>query len=236
MICTNCYYQGKGKGVTKGSLGVEVLLWLFLFWTIIIPLFYSIWRASSQQKVCPKCGQSTLVPENSPRGIELVQKYPEVKDKQTESNTRSEKSSGKRFSKWWLLLIFGVIVVVLIPYIALTHISYTPDTYAPTKQSTFVASVNFTSTQFVISNLDTHTCENARMQVNSDYELDGYTLESGLNSATKSGQVTVYKVGTGQFAKKDGTRFNPFLTKPQKFYIECRGNNEISGAYWYGSF
>jgi hypothetical protein len=109
-------------------------------------------------------------------------------------------------------------------------------TPAPAKQTTFVASVNFTGTQFVISNLDPHTCENARMQVNSDYSLDGYNLESGLTSATKSGEVTVYKVGAGQFTKKDGARFNSFATKPQNFYIECRGNNELTNAYWYGTF
>ncbi len=106
----------------------------------------------------------------------------------------------------------------------------------PPTQTTFVASANFTGTQFVISNLDPHTCENAKMQVNGDYSLDGYTLESGLNSATKSGEVTVYKVGAGQFTKGDGTRFNPYATKPQKFFIECRGDNELKGAYWYGEF
>lgn len=104
------------------------------------------------------------------------------------------------------------------------------------KQNTFVASVNFTGTEFVISNLDKYTCQNARMQVNGDYELKGYTLESGLNSVTKSGEVTVYKVGAGQFTKGDGTRFNPYATKPQNFYIGCRGSNELSSAYWYGEF
>jgi hypothetical protein len=111
-----------------------------------------------------------------------------------------------------------------------------PSTSRSSGQTTFVASANFTGSEFVISNLDEHTCENARMQVNSDYELDGYTLESGLTSVTKSGQVTVYKVGAGQFVKKEGTRFNPFSTKPQSFYIECRGNNELTNAYWYGAF
>jgi hypothetical protein len=107
---------------------------------------------------------------------------------------------------------------------------------APKTQTTFVASVNFTGTQFVVSNLDSNVCENAKMQVNSDYELNGYTLESGLNSVSKSGDVTVYKVGAGQFAKKDGTRFNPYSTKPQNFFIECRGNNMLTGAYYYGTF
>jgi hypothetical protein len=104
------------------------------------------------------------------------------------------------------------------------------------QQETFVASVNFTGTQFVISNLDPKTCENAQMRVNSDYKLDGYELESALDSVVKSGEAIVYKVGTGQFTKSDGTRFNSFTTKPQNFYIGCRGNNELNGAYWYGSF
>ncbi len=110
------------------------------------------------------------------------------------------------------------------------------ETPASIKQNTFIASVNFTGTEFVISNLDAHVCQNSKMQVNDDYSLDGYTLESGLDTSVKSGQVQVYKVGAGQFTKKDGTRLNPFTTKPQKFYIECRGNNELSSAYWYGEF
>lgn len=111
-----------------------------------------------------------------------------------------------------------------------------PSTPTPEKQTTFVASVNFKNGEFIISNLDEHTCKNAKMQVNGDYTLDGYNLESGLDSTVKTGQATVYKVGAGQFTKKDGTRFNLITIKPQNFYIECRGNNELSSAYWYGEF
>ncbi len=100
-------------------------------------------------------------------------------------------------------------------------------TPAPEKQTAFNASVNFTGTQFVINNLDKYDCVNARLQVNGgNYSLNGYTLEKGHQ----------YTVGAGQLTKGDGTRFNPFGTKPQNFYIGCRGNNELSSAYWYGEF
>lgn len=109
-------------------------------------------------------------------------------------------------------------------------------TPVPTKQSTFNAGVNFTGTQFVISNLEKYACENARMKVNGDYSLDGYNLESALDSTVKTGTATVYKVGAGQFTKGDGTRFNPFATKPLNFSISCRGNNELSSAFGYWEF
>ncbi len=43
-----------------------------------------------------------------------------------------------------------------------------------------------------------------------------------------------YTVGVMQFAKGDGTRFNPFTTKPQKFTIWCdtpRGNGFWGGGW-----
>lgn len=109
-------------------------------------------------------------------------------------------------------------------------------TPAPTKQASLTASVSFTGTQFVISNLDKHTCENAEMKVNGNYALNGYNLESALDSTVKTGTATVYKVGAGQFTKGDGTRFNPFAVKPLNFSISCRGNNELSSAFGYWEF
>lgn len=109
-------------------------------------------------------------------------------------------------------------------------------TPAPATQKTFVADVHFTGTQFIITNLDPHTCENAKMQVNGSYSLNGYNLESGLSSAAKSGKVQTYTVGASQFTKGDGSRFNPFGMKPLNFNIECRGDNELKYAFWYGEF
>lgn len=107
---------------------------------------------------------------------------------------------------------------------------------SPSNKTEFNAYVNFTGSEFVISNLDEHTCQNARMKVNSDYSLDGYNLESALDSTVKTGEAAVYKVGAAQFTKGDGTRFNPYSTKPKNFSIGCRGSNELNGGFWYGEF
>ena len=56
--CPNCQYQGKAKKITKGSIGVEILLWLFF---IIPGLIYSVWRVSSRYDGCPKCGYQFVV-------------------------------------------------------------------------------------------------------------------------------------------------------------------------------
>lgn len=100
-------------------------------------------------------------------------------------------------------------------------------TPTPERKQNFDGAVRFTGTQFVISNNDKFDCENARLQINGgDYSLNGYLLEAGHQ----------YTVGAAQFTKDDGTRFEPFSTKPLNFYIGCRGNNELDHAYWYGEF
>jgi hypothetical protein len=109
-------------------------------------------------------------------------------------------------------------------------------TPAPEHQTELTAYVNFDGTQFIVSNVDKYTCQNARMQVNGDYTLEGYDLDSALDSTTKTGEATVYKLGAGQFTKNDGTRLNPFAIKPKNFSISCRGDNELSNAFGYWEF
>ncbi len=50
--CPNCKYEGQGKFITKGSFGMEVILWLFL---IVPGLIYSVWRLSNKKWTCPQC-------------------------------------------------------------------------------------------------------------------------------------------------------------------------------------
>lgn len=107
MICTNCYYRGT-ESARKGSLGVEILLWLFF---IIPGIVYSVWRSSS--KICPKCGQATLVPEDSPRGIEISKKHSVV-----ESGEKYNVIKKPFLSSGWFLIILILIGVILINYIA----------------------------------------------------------------------------------------------------------------------
>ena len=70
------------------------------------------------------------------------------------------------------------------------------------------ASVNFTGTQFVITNLDNFDYNNAKFEINGKYKLRGYNIKAG----------ETYTVGMLQFADDDGNRFN-MMAKPQKFSI-----------------
>jgi len=71
---------------------------------------------------------------------------------------------------------------------------------------------------------------NVKMEVNGALFKYGFILET---NRIKAGET--YTVGAFQFAKLDGTRFNPFTYKPQKFDISCdtpKGEN----AFWNGSW
>jgi len=71
FICSNCGHIGRPKTKTKGSIFIEIILWLF----IIIPgLIYSIWRLTTRYKACPKCGTPNMIPSDTPKGQELMRK------------------------------------------------------------------------------------------------------------------------------------------------------------------
>lgn len=68
--CATCGRQGRGKTRTRGSLLIEIVLWL----CFLVPgLIYSIWRQGSKHKVCASCGAATLVPLNSPVACAALQ-------------------------------------------------------------------------------------------------------------------------------------------------------------------
>jgi len=69
MICQNCGTRGETKTVTKGSIFIEVILWI----CFIIPgLVYSIWRMTTKYQACPACGQQTMIGINTPNGQLLI--------------------------------------------------------------------------------------------------------------------------------------------------------------------
>ena len=71
-ICTTCGHVGVPKLVTKGSLGVEIFLWILF---LVPGLIYSIWRHASRYKGCPSCNSSEVIPVDTPRGQELLAQY-----------------------------------------------------------------------------------------------------------------------------------------------------------------
>lgn len=71
MICQNCGSRGEPKTITKGSIGMEIILWI----CFLIPgLIYSIWRLTSKYKGCPSCGQPNMINVNTPNGRLLAER------------------------------------------------------------------------------------------------------------------------------------------------------------------
>lgn len=70
MVCTRCLSVGKPRRMTRGSLLMELALWILF---IFPGLIYSIWRATTRYRACRACGGIDLVPAESPRGQQLIQ-------------------------------------------------------------------------------------------------------------------------------------------------------------------
>ena len=77
-------------------------------------------------------------------------------------------------------------------------------------------SVLFDGTQFHITNRESVDWINVLLDINSGWIRSGYTYTVPIIPAGST-----YSVGVLNFAKKDGTRFNPFTTKPTGIYIYC---------------
>jgi hypothetical protein len=63
LLCTTCGNVAEPKRLTRGSLLIEIVLWL----CFIVPgLIYTIWRSTTKFNTCRSCGATTLVPTASP--------------------------------------------------------------------------------------------------------------------------------------------------------------------------
>jgi len=68
-ICTSCSTITEPESFTKGSILIEIILWL----AFIIPgVIYSIWRLTTKQQVCPACKKPSLIPLDTPAGQKQV--------------------------------------------------------------------------------------------------------------------------------------------------------------------
>lgn len=72
MICSTCGTAGRPSTKTRGSIFIEIILWI----CFIVPgIIYSIWRLTTRAKVCRACGAKELVPLASPVGRELMARF-----------------------------------------------------------------------------------------------------------------------------------------------------------------
>lgn len=113
LICSACGHVGSSKTAIKGSMGVEILLFIFF---IIPGVIYSIWRSSSRYRTCSSCGSTNLIPLNSPVGKKLLAdqgKTPETIQAEISSN---KKPIFKKIFKWLAILavVFVVLVIIII--------------------------------------------------------------------------------------------------------------------------
>lgn len=61
--CMTCGTDGPSVSQTRGSMAIEIVLWL----CFIVPgLIYSLWRLTTRRPVCGTCGSATLVPFDAP--------------------------------------------------------------------------------------------------------------------------------------------------------------------------
>ncbi len=58
ISCPVCKYSGPAVKTTKGSMSMEIVLWILF---IIPGLIYSLWRLSTRATVCPKCSNPNVI-------------------------------------------------------------------------------------------------------------------------------------------------------------------------------
>lgn len=68
-VCKDCGTVAESVTKAKGTMAVEIVLWLFF---IVPGLIYSIWRLSNKYEACPACGSEKLLPVNSPVGQQMA--------------------------------------------------------------------------------------------------------------------------------------------------------------------
>lgn len=69
FICAKCGAVGGAKTYTKGTILVELFLWIFF---IVPGLIYSLWRLCTRSKGCYLCGATDILPVNSPVGQKMM--------------------------------------------------------------------------------------------------------------------------------------------------------------------
>lgn len=121
--------------------------------------------------------------------------------------------------------LVSVLVVTVIVISIAVWIASTPSKPAP-KSITLNAQVSFDGSQFTIRNNDSFDWTDVDLYLNSSGFDLGYTFSASRLSANTS-----YTVGAMQFTKSDGTRFNPFTTKPLKLNISCKTTTGESGFF-----
>jgi len=132
---------------------------------------------------------------------------------------------------------FAVVVIVVIILISIIFFydtsgrKRTSDVDDPYRNSTvnLKANVTFPGERFIISNNDSFDWKNVKLEIIPESTEGRFSLRVPNISAGET-----YTAAAAEFSKEDGTRFNPYKMKPQKFWILCDTPTGKSGSYLTG--
>jgi len=120
----------------------------------------------------------------------------------------------RKIPKWASIGCGGLLLLIIIIVIIAIASGGNKNT---SKDITLNAAVRFTGTQFIIQNNDSFEWDNVQLELNSPGIFsNGYIYTESVIPAN-----TQDIIGAMQFAKSDGTRFDPFATKPMQMNISC---------------
>lgn len=139
LICTLCGYTGSSKKKVKGNFLTEVILWLFF---LIPGLIYSIWRLTSKQDVCPKCGNASMIPSDTPMGQKMMADFPVAPPTEDEKIAIQKDKKNKTIIEVALILF----IVIGIP-VFVSNLSKSTNNSVQKKTAEETAQQNDTRTQ-----------------------------------------------------------------------------------------
>ncbi len=113
-ICSQCGNVSSSQTAIKGSLGLEIVLWILF---IIPGVIYSVWRSSSRYKVCPSCKSTSLVPIDSPVAKKMLSDQGRTVDEAIKDDVRGTTSVVHKITKGLLyflglFLLIGILIAI----------------------------------------------------------------------------------------------------------------------------
>ena len=181
---------------------------------------------------CPFCGQE--IDAGAGRcffcGSKLDEESVEERLEQLQKQQKTESARKIRYP----LVVEVLLIVILI----CTTLYYAPsirrrstrgEGLSESSTVRLKAKVTFTGSRFIISNNDSFDWENVKLEIVSGTIGNGFSLNVPKISAGEA-----YTVGAKEFVKKDGTNFNPYVMKPQSFWIRCGTSGKENGSYLAG--
>jgi hypothetical protein len=176
-------------------------------------------QISTEATVCPRCGvpdPTRLTPE----------------DKVADRHAKMQSSFATRDLGWkkGCLIIVGVFALV-IWFASMCADTETTTSDTTSQGLTLNAEVSFDGTQFSITNNDSFPWSDVELDLNGGTFTSGFVLRPTMQMQP----AETYTVGAAQFAKGDGTRFNPFQMKPQRFCVLAKnpqGQTGVSCMEW----